>query len=176
MVAQNTRRVYGKLGSVPYFIRLDLACHAEQSEVCVDREQLRQVFLNCVLNAADAIKASDNRGCGVIAIASDVHPSKEKGRDMLRITLSDNGTGIPSELLDMVFDPFFTTKEPGAGTGLGLSVSLTLIEAMGGRMEMLSANGEGTTVLVLLPLADENGIGFVASSEETERHHGQPVG
>lgn len=157
-------------------IRLDLACHAKQSEVCVDREQLRQVLLNCVLNAADAIKASDNCGCGVIAMASDANRFKEKGRHMLRVTLTDNGTGIPAELLDTVFDPFFTTKEPGAGTGLGLSVSLALIEAMGGRMEMRSANGEGTTVLILLPLADENGIGSVASSEETGQHYEQPLG
>lgn len=157
-------------------IRLELVCQAKESVVCVDREQLRQVLLNCVLNAADAIKASDNRGCGVIAIASDAHRFKEKGRHMLRITLTDNGTGIPTELLDTVFDPFFTTKEPGAGTGLGLSVSLALIEAMGGRMEMQSANGEGTTVLISLPLADENGIGSVASSEETERHYEQPLG
>ncbi len=152
-------------------IRLDLACHAKQSEVCVDREQVRQVLLNCVLNAADAIKASDNHGCGVIAIASAAQSFKEKGREMLRVTLTDNGTGIPPELLDTVFDPFFTTKEPGAGTGLGLSVSLALIEAMGGRMEMRSAIGEGTTVLLSLPLAREDGAGARASSEKTGKHH-----
>jgi signal transduction histidine kinase len=73
---------------------------------------------------------------------------------MLQIAIQDNGEGIPQGLLDTVFDPFFTTKEPGAGTGLGLSVSLALIESMGGTIRLQSVAGKGTTVQLLLPLAE----------------------
>ena len=71
----------------------------------------------------------------------------------------------------MVFDPFFTTKEPGAGTGLGLSVSLALIESMGGRMEIQSKEGEGTTVLVLLPFAAEDDLGSACPPDEKRELH-----
>jgi hypothetical protein len=69
----------------------------------------------------------------------------------LEISFADTGVGISEENLERVFDPFFTTKEPGKGTGLGLSVSVQIIEAMGGRMEISSRLGEGTTVTLLLP-------------------------
>jgi len=134
-------------------IRLDLSRQAERSRVDIDHEQLRQVILNCVLNAADAVKSARRQGDGAICIATALSAAPGHGCPMLRITIADNGIGIPDELLDTVFDPFFTTKEPGAGTGLGLSVSLALIESMGGRMEMRSRAGEGATVVISIPLA-----------------------
>jgi len=134
-------------------IRLDLSRQAEKSDVYADREQLRQVILNCVLNAADAIKAGNNQSSGSIRLATAVHPAADHGSPMLQIVIIDNGGGVPANVLDLVFDPFFTTKEPGAGTGLGLSVSLALVESMGGQMELHSRAGEGATVCILLPLA-----------------------
>jgi len=150
-------------------IRLDLSRQAEKSDVYADREHLRQVILNCVLNAVDAVKAGGLQGNGSICIATALDYSPDKGRPMLRVTIADNGVGIPSELLDTVFDPFFTTKEPGAGTGLGLSVSLALIESMGGRMEMQSGEGEGTTVRIVLPLATEDNCKSTNFPDPTRR-------
>ena len=116
---------------------------------------MRQVILNCLINAADAIKGCKEEGNGAIVMATTLVASSTQGNDpyFLQIAIKDNGAGISPELLDTVFDPFFTTKEPGAGTGLGLSVSLALIESMGGTIRLQSVAGEGTTVLLLLPLA-----------------------
>jgi signal transduction histidine kinase len=151
-------------------IRLDLDLQAAMSVIWVDREQLRQVFLNCVLNAADAIKVCPGRkGEGIICVATTLFSIQ--GRYLLLVTIADNGIGIPEELLDMVFDPFFTTKGPGAGTGLGLSVSLGLVEAMNGRMNIRSTAGEGTTVEVLLPLADRDELKSAISPYDTEQMH-----
>lgn len=146
-------------------IRLDLALQMEQAIVFADREQLRQVILNCILNAADAIKVCQEKGDGAISLATSLVTSSQPGNasSLLQLTIEDNGAGISLELLNTVFDPFFTTKEPGAGTGLGLSVSLALIESMGGKMHLQSVTGEGTTVQLLLPLVTES----ASASEES---------
>ncbi|WP_310600880.1 ATP-binding protein [Desulfobulbus sp.] len=134
-------------------IRLECDLRAQYRDVVADTEQLRQVILNCVLNAVDAIDAAGRRAAGRIIVATAQGIGTDNDRPSLCITIADNGTGIPDLLLQAVFDPFFTTKEPGAGTGLGLSVSLTLVESMGGRMEVHSRDGEGTTMRIILPLA-----------------------
>lgn len=137
-------------------IRLVLALQAEINEVFADREQLRQVILNCLLNAADAIKVCRAKGAGAIILETALValPQPEKQSTMFQLSIKDNGEGIPLGLLDTVFDPFFTTKEPGAGTGLGLSVSLALVESMGGTIRMESVAGKGATAQLLLPLAE----------------------
>ena len=140
-------------------IRFDIVRQAEKSDIYADREQLRQVIVNCVLNAADAIKESANKDAGLIGLATALVSSPDNGQTLLQVSIADNGVGIPDTVLDTVFDPFFTTKQPGAGTGLGLSVSLALVESMGGRMNIQSAPGQGTTVCVLLPLATEDAHG-----------------
>jgi len=146
------------LGVQPFLegVRLELALQAEPNEIFTDRELLRQVILNCLINGSDAIKACRAKGEGIITLATAlVAPSQtEHNPLMLQLSIMDNGEGIPPELLDTVFDPFFTTKEPGAGTGLGLSVSLALVESMGGTVRLESVVGEGTTIRVLLPLAE----------------------
>jgi two-component system NtrC family sensor kinase len=80
----------------------------------------------------------------------------------LEIEVEDNGSGVPSEVLSKVFDPFFTTKEPGRGTGLGLAVCLSLVESLGGTIDIRSEEGKGTAVLVRLPLQ-------FPSASETEK-------
>ena len=71
--------------------------------------------------------------------------------------MSDNGTGIDPEHLPHLFDPFFTTKPVGEGTGLGLSISHNIIDAHGGRIEVDSTPGQGTTLRIFLPLDPERG-------------------
>jgi len=134
-------------------ISLTFTPQVPRCDLLVDGEQLRQVILNCLLNAADAIDAAGRRSIGKITIATAQEMAADEGQPLLRLTIADNGGGVPEPLLETVFDPFFTTKEPGSGTGLGLSVSLALIESMGGRMELHSREGEGATVLIALPLA-----------------------
>ncbi len=132
-------------------IKLTMQAEAAQDTVHADPDQLRQVLLNCLLNSADAI-GSAGRTDGAITLATD---QPEQG--ILRLRIEDNGSGVLTEHLAAVFDPFFTTKEPGRGTGLGLSVSRSIVESVGGFMTMESRAGQGSTVIICLPLAKGGG-------------------
>jgi len=117
--------------------------------------QLKQVFLNIILNAADAMidtESSDGLFSKVLNI------DKENEDDSIMISFTDTGIGISPEELGRIFDPFFTTKEPGKGTGLGLSVCYTIIEGLGGRIRAESVLGKGTEVIIAIPLAANSGI------------------
>ena len=146
----------GALAMQPFLKGIDcpLRLEAQRSLVLADKEHLRQALLNCLLNAADAIKALGECEDGHIVILTALDDS-ESNTCFLRIDMSDNGVGIAPELLDTVFDPFFTTKELGSGTGLGLAVSLLMIESMGGRIQLQSELGRGTTIQLFLPLMPE---------------------
>ena len=145
-------------------IECSLRLEAQRSLVFADKEHLRQVLLNCLLNAADAIKAKGARDDGRIVIQTVLEES-ENDTLYLRVDISDNGAGIVPELLDTVFDPFFTTKEPGSGTGLGLAVSLLMIESMGGRIQLQSELGHGTTIQLFVPLTAQEKEMCLSSSE-----------
>lgn len=145
------------LAGQPLFagIRVVLDLFATHSLVQADREQLRQVVLNGLLNSVDAIRSCRPADEGVITLATAMECEVQADRPArLRLSLMDNGAGIPEALRESVFDPFFTTKAPGAGTGLGLWVSLMLIESMGGAIRLESEPGTGTTVHLLLELSD----------------------
>lgn len=131
--------------------------NAGEDLVVADPERLRQVFLNILLNAVDAInsKAPDTP-----LIQLTTHCCTEEngsgGRDdknVIEIRIQDNGPGIQPSDLNHIFDPFFTTKQPGKGTGLGLSVSFMIIEKFGGNISASSGEAEGTLFRVRLPLA-----------------------
>jgi signal transduction histidine kinase len=143
-------------------IELQRCLNAEKDMVKADPNQLRQVFLNLIINAADAISAldGDNNGHkgGRLAITTEIQLNTQFSAvatgSMLKVLFSDNGPGIPDENLPNIFDPFFTTKDPGKGTGLGLSVSFMIVESLGGKMTVESMPGEGTTMIILLPLCE----------------------
>ena len=117
----------------------------ELPNMTIDPEKIKQVFMNILMNAKDAIQ-----GRGKITIKSDLN-----SRDnTVVITFSDTGCGIRSEDLPHIFDPFFTTKPTGKGTGLGLSVSYGIIQDHGGNIEVESKVDEGTTFIVTLPAKD----------------------
>jgi signal transduction histidine kinase len=105
--------------------------------------QLNQVFLNLFINAIDAIEDK-----GEIVITT-----KNQG-DKVLITIEDNGSGIPEELINKIFDPFFTTKEVGEGMGLGLSISHGIIKQHGGTISVASTPGKGTRFDILLPMSE----------------------
>ena len=129
-------------------ITLDLG--AENDRVMADANQLRQVFLNLVMNAIDAIDAESRPEKGSIRIASSL--INQEGNVFIAVRVTDDGPGIPGDVLENIFDPFFTTKEPGKGTGLGLSVCFTIIEGMGGSIRAASEVDSGTTFAVQLPV------------------------
>jgi len=108
-----------------------------------DRQQLRQVFLNLILNAADASSKGDR--IEILVLPAD-DPRE------VSVKVIDFGSGIPDDIRDQIFDPFFTTKDKGKGTGLGLSVSQGIIAKHGGRISVSSREGEGTTFTVNLPV------------------------
>ncbi len=111
-------------------------------DVLVDPDQIRQVFLNIINNASDAIKEK-----GTITISTG-----HEG-DKVRVTIQDTGEGMTVEQMKKVFRPFYTTKEVGKGTGLGLSISLSIVETLGGSIEVQSMPGAGSSFTVVLPAA-----------------------
>jgi len=109
--------------------------------------QLKQVFMNLLVNAYQAIEARGNREPGVIRIETE-----QVGEEIV-VRIADTGLGIPEADLERIFEPFFTTKPVGAGTGLGLSTSFSIIERHGGRILVESEPDRGTTFEVWLPVA-----------------------
>ncbi|MFH1976861.1 MAG: ATP-binding protein [Pseudomonadota bacterium] len=141
-------------------IDLKISLEAREDRVLTDPNQLRQIFINLIINAADAISSSQNKLRGKLLIKSEVvsESDNEAINDLpvLKISFIDNGSGIPEKNIGNIFDPFYTTKEPGKGTGLGLFVSFALLDGMGGKIKAQSVDGEGTTMSVYLPLSNEN--------------------
>jgi len=134
-------------------LRFTLHLEAQSDQVAANARQLRQVFLNLVLNAADAVREAGADGELEIRTAcQDASPDAEDASPFLVISFVDNGGGIPEESLTHIFDPFFTTKSPGKGTGLGLSVSFTIIEGLGGSLKAEGNAKGGTSMVIRLPL------------------------
>jgi len=125
-------KVETELGELPPVI-----CHVGE---------LNQVFLNIVINAAHAIEGQRPEGGRIVVrtAATDDH---------VKITIQDNGCGIPDAVLDKIFDPFFTTKEIGKGTGQGLAIArAVVVDKHRGKLEVTSKVGEGTTFTITLPI------------------------
>jgi len=111
--------------------------------------RLTQVLANLVVNARDAMESG-----GSITISlqlSEVDPG------FAALEVSDTGSGMTPAVLSQIFDPFFTTKPVGQGTGLGLATSNTIVQQAGGRLEVVSSTGQGTTFRILLPTVPEPG-------------------
>jgi two-component system NtrC family sensor kinase len=106
-----------------------------------DQAQLQQVVLNLVNNAIDAIGHD-----GSVSVKS----LSEKSQ--IRIVVTDSGPGIPEPMQKKIFDPFFTTKSTGKGTGLGLWISYSIIEKMGGALSLQSKEGQGAAFTITLPI------------------------
>lgn len=112
--------------------------------IMIDPDQIQQVFVNLVLNAAEAMIAG-----GKLTIESTI----SSGGDEIVVRFTDSGPGIPHEISEKIFDPFFTTKEHG--TGLGLSISYGIVEQHGGSIEVNSVRGAGSTFTIHLPVNGE---------------------
>jgi signal transduction histidine kinase len=114
--------------------------------ITADVNQLSQILMNLLLNAAQATPAG-----GSITITA----AKEHSADLVELSISDSGSGIPADILPHVFEPFFTTKR-GKGTGLGLSISQSYIRKHGGDIHVESTPAKGTTVRVTLPIHQQD--------------------
>lgn len=116
--------------------------------VFADENEIQQVLLNILLNAADATQGPN----GLIRVTTDNQPGRGREGARVVIRVTDNGIGIPREHLERVFDPFFTTKPAGSGVGLGLSLCQRIIMANRGTIRIDSEVGKGTTVTISLPV------------------------
>ena len=124
-------------------VRIELHLPPDLPLIDADPDQLHQVIVNLLTNARQAME--DIAADPVITIHAQHHG------DMIRLTIADNGKGIPPDMRDRIFDPFFTTKAVGSGTGIGLSYSLGIIEAHGGTLTIADAL-VGTTFVISLPV------------------------
>ena len=114
--------------------------YGELPMVPCNPQQMSQVFLNLIVNASQAMER------GIITLVTRVE------KDYAVIEISDNGSGIPPEILDKIFDPFFTTKDAEKGTGLGLSITQDIVKRHKGTISVRSQVGQGTMFMIQLPV------------------------
>jgi PAS domain S-box-containing protein len=149
--------VESSLGLVSAQLRqrgLELECDLAENlpEVEANPFTLEEVVLNLVTNARDAVEErveSDSEADPVVALRTKV--DRRGSETWVQVEVADRGVGITAEQLGRVFDPFYTTKDPDKGTGLGLAISKSIIEKLGGTIEIKSEPGGGTTAIISLP-------------------------
>ena len=123
-------------------LKLDLNL---REDFCIDVEALRQIIINTALNAVQAMPEG-----GSLTV------STKQVYTRIVIIIKDTGIGIAPELMNKIFDPFFTTKEVGEGTGLGLAVTYSLVQQMGGTVDVESQLGKGTFFTIALPASQKH--------------------
>ncbi len=129
-------------------IEVQLGLATTLPPIHADADQLHQVLLNLLINAQQSLQ--DQRGPRHIRIESRVDAATER----LVVTVADNGLGIPEAARARVFEPYFTTKPTGMGTGVGLAVSLGIIEAHGGTLTVQTSEDGGAAFVIDLPVGD----------------------
>ena len=152
------RDVLAIMSHQPLMRDIEIECRlfATGHQVFADYDQMRQVLVNLMINAADAIQGSPNASKGKIILETESVTFNDTralaGHPTFLLRVTDNGAGISKHDIENIFDPFYTTKEPGKGTGLGLSVSYMIIEQTGGSIAVESDTVRGTTLTIALPL------------------------
>jgi len=121
----------------------------EVPAIMANEAKIVQVFVNLLVNAADAIPPGD-------AGTNEVRVRTNSENGHVTIEVSDTGRGMSAEVIEQAFEVFFTTKPPGEGTGLGLPLSKEIVESLGGTLTVRSREGEGTTVRVVLPATNRD--------------------
>jgi signal transduction histidine kinase/ActR/RegA family two-component response regulator len=136
--------------SLPATLTLDIEAQTPAWSAWIDIGQLENAIINMVMNARDAMEGQ----AGVIKIRTwnqRVNRSDGRKQDMVALEVIDHGCGMSQVIKAQVFEPFFTTKQTGSGSGLGLSMVYGFVRQSGGRVEIESAPGQGTTVRLQLP-------------------------
>lgn len=126
----------------PKSVEIQNEVGADLPPVLGNRDRMTEVFLNMTVNAFHAMSQG-----GVLKCSADRAPGK-----FLEVRISDTGVGIAPADLRRIFDPFFTTKAPGRGTGLGLAISYAIVRDHGGRIDVRSSPGNGTTFFIQIPI------------------------
>lgn len=159
-VNEIVRRTTRLLGHKLDLEEVDLALNLDESleTVIADGAQIEQALLGLCVNAVEAMPSG-----GTLGIATRPYPGGG-----IEIEVHDTGTGIPPEVMPHIFEPFYTTKPEGQGTGLGLSVVYGIVSRHGGRLDISSNPGEGTTVTMVFPPA-------AISEDETTGQNGLPT-
>ena len=145
-------------------IEVQLALGDDLPPIDADADQLHQVLLNLLINAQQSLQ--DQPGPRRVHITSRLDPVAAR----LLVTVADNGPGVPQALRARVFEPYFTTKATGMGTGVGLAVSLGIVETHGGSLIVEQAPGGGAAFVVALPVGEPGAVG-----EAPEPHRNLPI-
>jgi len=130
-------------------IELDCTLGKDLPPVLANPFSLEEVVLNLLSNGRDAVEERVGDQSGWVRVRTV--PAMLDESEGVQIEVEDNGTGIAAGIVEQIFDPFFTTKGPDRGTGLGLAISRSLVEQLGGCIEVLSTSDTGTTVAIRLP-------------------------
>ena len=141
-------------------------------KVFADRQQLKQVILNVLFNAVEAMLPAG----GVLTVRTR-HLQAQEQSDWVQVEIQDAGSGVTSEDIDHIFDPFFTTKhfsQEHEGTGLGLAIAHQIIQEHQGKIEVQSVKGRGTTFFVNLPSIPPQKPPSPLESEGTTEHKVHP--
>jgi two-component system NtrC family sensor kinase len=126
-------------------VKLRTKLQADLPATRISLSEMQQVLLNLINNSLDAMQKKG----GTITLSSRI----EQGRILVEV--ADDGPGISKADLSRIFDPFFTTKPVGKGTGLGLFICYGIIKTMGGKIDVKSVRGKGTTFSISIPFPDE---------------------
>lgn len=142
---------------LPPSITLEPAIDRDAGDIVATATQIQQVVMNLGINARDAMAAGGSLAVNVSAVtlprtAGSQYPGLEAG-EYAEISVRDTGCGMPPAIARQIFEPFFTTKPSGAGTGLGLSMVKSIVEAHGGGIQVETSPGQGTTVSFVIPRA-----------------------
>lgn len=142
-------------------VEFDVQARAPRATVFADPLQIEQAILNILLNARDALA-----GAGMIVARTDNDDDAEIG-PAVRLSITDTGPGIPPDVRPHIFEPFFTTKGPSQGTGLGLATAYGIVSQSGGRIEVSTDPGTGSTFSIILPLHTTRGETEAEANSET---------
>jgi PAS domain S-box-containing protein len=167
-------------GSIGEHIQLEIKLAKSLPPVLADASQVEQVILNLAINARDAMQSGGRLGIETSVVELDerytrTRPSATPG-EYVRLTVADNGPGMPPEVVERAFEPFFTTKPRGEGTGLGLSTVYGIVKQCEGEVNIYSEEGSGTVVRVHLPVASsEAGVKLPAEPAASAPGRGQTI-
>ncbi len=166
--------------TLPAEIEIRTRCAPRLPAVLADPNQIHQVITNLGINAAHAI----DRRPGTIEVQLDsvevdsetaaASPDLKEGR-YVRLRFSDNGAGIPKEIIDRIFEPFFTTKEPNSGTGLGLAIVRGIMKSHDAAITVYSEVGRGTQFNLYFPAVDDKVRTFALETRTVSPGHGERI-